>query len=211
MRFPVPVLLSAVGVLAACASDTTSSADPSAASSLEAGAPDAVRADGGPGALYTASNAVGGNAVLAFNRSADGTLGAPTAYPTGGTGTGGGLGNQGAVTLSRDGTLARGRGRRQRRGDALPGAAARPGARRRARRRAGIVRSASRCTATCCTCSTTARRRTSPASASRPRASSRRSPAAPGRCRRRPRTPRRCSSPRMARASSSRRRQRTGS
>jgi 6-phosphogluconolactonase (cycloisomerase 2 family) len=97
------VLLSAAGVLAACASDTTSSTDLAAAIPLESGAPDAARADGGPGTLYTSSNAVGGNAVLAFHRGADGSLGVPTAHPTGGTGTGGGLGNQGAVTLSRDG------------------------------------------------------------------------------------------------------------
>lgn len=103
MRFPVPVILPAVGLLAACASDTTSPAAPFAAATLEADAPDAIRGDGGPGALYTLSNAVGGNAVLAFNRDADGSLGAPTTYPTGGAGTGGGLGNQGAVTLTRDG------------------------------------------------------------------------------------------------------------
>jgi 6-phosphogluconolactonase (cycloisomerase 2 family) len=103
MRFPLPVLVSAAGVLAACASDTSSPADPAAAISLESDAPDALRGAGGPGALYTLTNAVGGNAVLAFDRSADGTLAAPTAYATGGTGTGGGLGNQGAVILSRDG------------------------------------------------------------------------------------------------------------
>jgi 6-phosphogluconolactonase (cycloisomerase 2 family) len=103
MRLPLPFLLTAIGTLAACASDTTSSADPAASTALEADAPHAVHGDGGPGALYTLSNAVGGNAVLAYSRRADGSLGAPTAYPTGGTGTGGGLGNQGAVTLTRDG------------------------------------------------------------------------------------------------------------
>jgi hypothetical protein len=77
------------------------SADLSAATSSGRRA-DAIRGDGGP-QHSTSNNAVGGNAVLAFDRNADGSLGAPTAYPTGGTGTGGGLGNQGAVTLTRDG------------------------------------------------------------------------------------------------------------
>lgn len=40
--------------------------------------------------------------MLAFARSGDGSLAAPVSYPTGGTGTGGGLGNQGAISLSGD-------------------------------------------------------------------------------------------------------------
>ena len=47
-----------------------------------------------PGAVYVLSNQVDGNAVIAFPRSADGTLAAPTPFTTGGTGTGGGLGSQ---------------------------------------------------------------------------------------------------------------------
>jgi 6-phosphogluconolactonase (cycloisomerase 2 family) len=88
---------------AACAGETSSPDDRVAATALDAVAPDAVRGDAGPGTVYTLSNAAGGNAVLAFHRNADGSLEAPIAYPTGGTGTGGGLGNQGAVTLTRDG------------------------------------------------------------------------------------------------------------
>lgn len=57
----------------------------------------------GAGAVYVLSNAIGGNAVLAFARDAGGGLGAPVAYPTGGSGTGGGLGSQGAVIVSDDG------------------------------------------------------------------------------------------------------------
>jgi 6-phosphogluconolactonase len=53
-------------------------------------------------AVYTSSNAPEGNAVLVYPRTAAGNLGAPLAVPTGGTGTGGGLGNQGAVFLSRN-------------------------------------------------------------------------------------------------------------
>ncbi|MEO8634598.1 MAG: beta-propeller fold lactonase family protein [Gemmatimonadales bacterium] len=54
------------------------------------------------GAIAVASNASTGNAVLVFARRRNGSLEAPTSYPTGGTGTGGGLGNQGAVVLSGD-------------------------------------------------------------------------------------------------------------
>jgi 6-phosphogluconolactonase len=52
------------------------------------------------GAVYTMTNAAEGNAILAFNRGADGTLSAAGSYPTGGVGSGDGLGNQGAVLLS---------------------------------------------------------------------------------------------------------------
>jgi 6-phosphogluconolactonase len=54
------------------------------------------------GAVYTMTNSSMGNSILVFDRSADGTLSAAGSYPTGGTGTGGGLGNQGAVVLSQD-------------------------------------------------------------------------------------------------------------
>jgi 6-phosphogluconolactonase (cycloisomerase 2 family) len=62
--------------------------------------PDSARAQ--VGAVYTLSNARGGNAVLVYPRTAAGELGAPVAIGTGGTGTGGGLGNQGAVFLTQN-------------------------------------------------------------------------------------------------------------
>ncbi len=55
------------------------------------------------GSVYTMDNAVAGNSVLAFQRSADGSVALAGAFPTGGTGTGTGLGNQGGLILSRDG------------------------------------------------------------------------------------------------------------
>lgn len=62
---------------------------------------DGVRAASGPaGVVYTATNAASGNEVLAFRRSAGGDLTPLSSYPTGGTGTGSGLGNQGGVALS---------------------------------------------------------------------------------------------------------------
>jgi 6-phosphogluconolactonase len=54
---------------------------------------------GGSGPVYTSTNSPSGNAVLAFDRLRDGSLTPAGSFPTGGTGTGGGLGNQGAVVL----------------------------------------------------------------------------------------------------------------
>lgn len=51
----------------------------------------------GNDAVYTMSNAVDGNRVLQFTQSGNGTLTAAAQYPTGGLGTGSGLGNQGAL------------------------------------------------------------------------------------------------------------------
>jgi 6-phosphogluconolactonase (cycloisomerase 2 family) len=55
------------------------------------------------GKLYTMSNATTGNEILAYNRLSDGSLSPLGTMPTKGTGTGSGLGNQGAITLSSDG------------------------------------------------------------------------------------------------------------
>ena len=55
------------------------------------------------GAVYTMDNAPDGNNVWVFGRMPDGSLTAPSAVPTEGLGTGGGLGNQGAVQLTSDG------------------------------------------------------------------------------------------------------------
>lgn len=51
------------------------------------------------GAVYTLNNSSSGNAVLAFNRSADGQIVLAGMASTGGTGTGKGLGNQGALAI----------------------------------------------------------------------------------------------------------------
>lgn len=50
------------------------------------------------GAVIVASNAADGNALLVFPRDAEGTLGQPASFATGGRGTGAGLGNQGGIT-----------------------------------------------------------------------------------------------------------------
>lgn len=70
--------------------------------SLAVGVP-AAQATGNAGVVYTSTNATDGNAIVVFQRAADGTLTPAGQVPTGGNGTGGGLGNQGAVVLSDNG------------------------------------------------------------------------------------------------------------
>jgi 6-phosphogluconolactonase len=66
-------------------------------------APPALAA-GAAGHVYVLSNQVGGNAVVAYDRAADGRLTPAGTYPTTGTGTGGGLGSQYAVVADEDGS-----------------------------------------------------------------------------------------------------------
>lgn len=58
-----------------------------------------------PGAVYTITNDVAGNAVAVFVRATDGTLTAAGSFATGGTGTGASLGSQGSVALSYESQL----------------------------------------------------------------------------------------------------------
>src|SRR6266851_1646592 len=55
------------------------------------------------GAVYTMTNAAGPNSVVVYNRLSDGTLQPAGTVPTGGSGTGTGLGNQGAIRLDQSG------------------------------------------------------------------------------------------------------------
>src|SRR5918992_1679938 len=55
------------------------------------------------GAVYVASNGAAGNQILAFDRDDAGNLSFAQTVATGGVGTGGGLGDQGGLVLSRDG------------------------------------------------------------------------------------------------------------
>jgi 6-phosphogluconolactonase len=84
-------------VLGACSEDATSptSSLPGSAS-LSRGGSDV-------GAVFTLSNSAAGNAVIAFSRSADGSLTPAGSFATLGNGTGAGLGSQGALALSNDG------------------------------------------------------------------------------------------------------------
>jgi 6-phosphogluconolactonase (cycloisomerase 2 family) len=51
------------------------------------------------GAVYTLTNSSSGNAVMMFNRSSNGQLALGGSFSTGGTGSGAGLGSEGAVIL----------------------------------------------------------------------------------------------------------------
>jgi 6-phosphogluconolactonase (cycloisomerase 2 family) len=71
---------------------------------LAVGATPALAVPGGDaGAVFTLSNDEAGNSVLVYARAGDGTLSLVDEVATGGLGTGGGLGSQGALTLSDDG------------------------------------------------------------------------------------------------------------
>ena len=70
--------------------------------SLIASVSPAAAAADGFGAVYTSTNATSGNAVLVFNRASDGSLTLQGSYPTGGLGSGTGLGSQSAIVLSQN-------------------------------------------------------------------------------------------------------------
>src|SRR5687768_7502487 len=88
-----------VAILGACSRDATSPNGAIPAS------PALSRGGSNAGAVFTLSNSAAGNAVLAFARSADGSLTPAGSFATLGNGTGAGLGSQGAVVLSDDGEL----------------------------------------------------------------------------------------------------------
>lgn len=62
-----------------------------------------AEASGRMGEVFTLTNQVAGNAVAIFARANNGALSPAGTVPTGGRGTGGGLGNQGALTLAEEG------------------------------------------------------------------------------------------------------------
>src|SRR5437588_10723069 len=100
------VIALAAAALAAC-EQNRGVTDPAAAAvetSLQARHAEEL-GDGRDGAraVYTLTNQVAGNSVAVFTRAADGTLSAAGRVATGGTGTGAGLGSQGAVAVSDDG------------------------------------------------------------------------------------------------------------
>ncbi|HSE81447.1 MAG TPA: beta-propeller fold lactonase family protein [Gaiellaceae bacterium] len=59
----------------------------------------AMASGGGKGAVFTLTNSASGNAVAVFDRTSDGALTPAGTVPTGGNGTGAGLGSQGAIVL----------------------------------------------------------------------------------------------------------------
>jgi 6-phosphogluconolactonase (cycloisomerase 2 family) len=59
----------------------------------------------GKGHVYTLSNQISENKVIDYRRAANGSLTLAGSFSTGGIGTGGGLGNQGAIILGQDGGI----------------------------------------------------------------------------------------------------------
>src|SRR5205823_129514 len=71
---------------------------------ISATAAAAARGTGGKsGVVFTLTNAADGNLVAIFDRASDGTLTAAGTVPTGGLGSGAGLGSQSALVLSGEG------------------------------------------------------------------------------------------------------------
>lgn len=103
MNTRLAVLTLAAATLAACEPNHTLTGP---AAALQAQRDANVSADfSGPGAVYTLTNQVSGNAIAVFSRGADGRLTAAGTVATGGLGTGASLGSQGAVALSNDGRM----------------------------------------------------------------------------------------------------------
>jgi len=100
MTHRIATIALALAAVTACSQDRIMGPAASRVEALRASAADAADA---PGAVYTLMNQVAGNAVAIFQRAADGTLTAAGTVGTGGTGTGSGLGSQGALALSDDG------------------------------------------------------------------------------------------------------------
>jgi 6-phosphogluconolactonase len=75
-------------ILAACG-DSTSPTSPRAASPTPAAARRDLSSNGARGAVFTETNATGGNAVVAFARAGDGSLAYAGTFATGGNGIGG--------------------------------------------------------------------------------------------------------------------------
>ncbi len=67
--------------------------------------PTTLEKSGAPGVVYTMTNATDGNEVVVFRRHRTGLLTAGGSFPTGGNGTGAGLGNQGGLILAKGGRL----------------------------------------------------------------------------------------------------------
>jgi 6-phosphogluconolactonase len=95
----------AAGVIAAAAALAFSASNAAAGGNNGHGGNDGNggnRAARKVGSVYTLTNAPSGNAVVAFDRLADGSLSEQGSYPTNGVGTGANLGSQGALALDGD-------------------------------------------------------------------------------------------------------------
>lgn len=97
--YPSSAVVAALLLTAACGeqpTDPNSDPTPGATPGLRQGS-DPSR--GEPRFVVTMTNATTENEAVVFPRSADGALGPPARFATGGTGSGGGLGNQASIVL----------------------------------------------------------------------------------------------------------------
>ena len=95
-------------MLAACQKETKLLSDEAVPDAIATGARSIESEnewEGGGRHVYTLTNQASGNAVMDYQRASNGTLTFNASYATGGTGTGGGLGNQGAVILDEEGEV----------------------------------------------------------------------------------------------------------
>lgn len=90
-------LLPLVAALAACSTDGDLSPSLPLSPATDLATTAAV------GQVYTATNSAAGNAILAYDRGADGSLTPAGTFATNGVGTGAGLGNQNGVVISSTG------------------------------------------------------------------------------------------------------------
>ena len=102
MRIAPSLTVVCAVILSACSGGMDNDGSP--ARLVAPDTPSLDRSSNSVGQVFTMSNAVQGNAVLAFARAADGSLRPAGAFATGGTGTGGGLGNQGGLALDESGS-----------------------------------------------------------------------------------------------------------
>ena len=91
------IKLAVAAAAALVTAGTTLAASPAQAAGSDRGSSSSA------GAVYVLSNQAAGNAVIAYDRAADGTLTLDGTYPTGGLGTGAGLGSQNAVVVDDSG------------------------------------------------------------------------------------------------------------
>ena len=102
MRIAPSLTVVCAVILSACSGGMDTDSSP--ARLVAPNEPSLDRSSNSVGQVFTMSNSVSGNAVLAFTRSADGSLHPAGSYATGGTGTGGGLGNQGGLAFDESGS-----------------------------------------------------------------------------------------------------------
>jgi Lactonase, 7-bladed beta-propeller len=95
LKFVALAITSAIALVAALAIPTTASTNKDVEDKR-----DDRRDDRSAETIFTSSNEASGNRVLGFQAGSDGKLALKYSVPTGGTGSGGGLGNQDGIKLS---------------------------------------------------------------------------------------------------------------